>query len=90
MPKLIIVAPVNAHVTPHISLLQNTKSLLKKIITLNNIQRNENGEDYIKVRFEGCTPCPARFWRDMRGMKEINIKYLGHITGENIISEKRL
>ena len=61
MPKLIILAPVNAHIKPHIPFLQNTKSLLEKIITRNNIWRKENGEDYIKVRFEDCTICPAHF-----------------------------
>lgn len=79
-PKLIIVAPVNAHVTPHIPFLQNTNILLKKIIR-NNMRRKESGEYYIKVRFEGYTLCPAHFWRDMRWMKDMHIKYLGQITG---------
>jgi len=61
MPKLIFVAPAIAHIKPHIPFLQSTNSLLNKIITLNNIWRNENGEDYIKVRFEDCTLCPAHY-----------------------------
>ena len=84
MPKLIIVAPVNAHVTHHIPFLRNTNSLLNKLTTRNIIWRNENGEDYIKVRFEGCALCPAHCWRDMRWMKDVHIKYLGQITRENI------
>ena len=90
MPKLIIVTPVNSHFTPHIPFLQTRTVFLNKIITRNNIWRNENGEDYIKVRFEDCAICPAHFWRDMRWMKDMYIKYLGQIKGENIISEKWL
>ena len=81
MPKLITVVLVNAHVTGHIPFFRDTNSLLNKLITPNNIWRNENGEDYIKVRFEGCTLCPAQFWRDMRWMKDMHIKYLGQGLG---------
>jgi hypothetical protein len=45
------------------------------------MRRKESGEYYIKVRFEGYTLCPAHFWRDMRWMKDMHIKYLGQITG---------